>query len=140
MLNCTGSIFAQAQKPEWNFSLSTSAFKAGDTIEIIFSAKIPFNNHMYSTNTVCEIGPIKPEIQINAVNATVLGTIYSVNDKSEKDEIFECVVGTWSHKAEIRQKIVINNNSKVTFTGSLTTQYCDDKKGMCFMDTFDFSY
>ena len=52
-------LFAQIEKPTtWQFSTSKPNAKAGETVDLIFSAKIQKGWHFFSNNFFIDPGPI----------------------------------------------------------------------------------
>lgn len=112
--------------PVFTVSFSNQTPKTGDIIEIILKTSVPKGMHMYSTNNKCDIGPLKFELVFDKNKSFCLeGVPFSVGDKIVKDEVFECEVGEFFNKAEVRQKIrVLNANFKVS--GHIEGQWCSE--------------
>ncbi len=121
-------VLAEGEPPQPIFAISYSnnAPKTGDIIEVIFKTGIPEGIHMYSTYNKCEIGPQKLEVFFTKHKSfKLIGTPYSVGDKKMMDDVFNCELGEFFKKAEIRQKIKIISND-VKISGSIEGQWCNE--------------
>ncbi|MES2617488.1 MAG: cytochrome c biogenesis protein CcdA [Bacteroidota bacterium] len=118
--------------PVFKITFSDNSPKTGEIIEIIIKADIPEGIHMYSTYNKCDVGPLP--IVLNFINPTGYCTVdkpYSVGDKRANDPVFECEVGEFHHKAEIRQKIrVLAADIKVNTT--IEGQWCTESECVGF--------
>jgi thiol:disulfide interchange protein len=120
----------EPKPPVFELSFSNNNPKIGDVIEVIFKAKIPKGLHMYSTYNKCDIGPLKLDIIIKASSAfSNIGEMESIGDKVIKDEIFNCELGEFFGKAEIRQKVKVLSK-KVLISGTIEGQWCSESA--CF--------
>lgn len=67
-----GSTLVQAQilRPnEWSFSLSSTEYKVGDEIDLIFKATIDRGWHLYSSDFDPELGPMVTELLFEENNS-----------------------------------------------------------------------
>ncbi len=133
--------FAQllvANPPEklgFTVTLSKQDLKVGDTVELIFTAKIKHGFHVYSEKSDCpaDDGPIRAEITFTENNAfSVIGKAYGVGDKMIKDdEIWHCSTGEFDGVCEFRQKIVVT--ASTTLLAHFYGQECSITDGICYM-------
>ncbi len=122
-LNAQGT---EPNPPVFKISYSNTNPKTGDIIEIIFKADIPDDLHMYSTYNKCDIGPLKLQFIFSpSTSFCTVGEPYSIGDKKIKDEIFNCDLGEFFKKAEVRQKIKILS-SNVSIKGTIEGQWCTE--------------
>ena len=131
-LGYTSSLFSQKiDQPKWEYKFSTTEAKVGDVIEIVLTTTAPKNWYIYSSNVECEVGPIKAAFEFEK-NSTfeLVGKFYSIGDKTEIDDIFNCKVGKFDKKAELRHKIKILSINPVV-KGFLEGQMCNNVSGMC---------
>lgn len=127
-------VYAQGDDPKapvFKISFSNNKPKTGDIIEVIFKTDIPEGLHMYSTYNKCDIGPLKLffDFTNNGTSYCTVGEPVSIGDKKIKDEIFNCEVGEFFKKAEVRQKIRILN-ADVQLKVNIEGQWCTESK--CF--------
>lgn len=117
--------------PQFKMSFSKASPNTGDVIEVILKSDIPSGYYMYSTYNKCDIGPLKLELDFknNGTSYCTVGEPYSVGDKKITDDIFNCEIGEFFEKAEIRQKIKILD-IRVTISVSIEGQWCTESK--CF--------
>lgn len=117
-------------------SFSQSTAKAGDTIEVILTAKVPLGWYVYSEKSDCpaDDGPIRAEwtYTYNAAAISV-GNTYGVGDEMVHDaEVWKCATGEFTKTVEFRQKMVVQQPGAAiaaTFYG----QRCSTKDGMCVL-------
>jgi thiol:disulfide interchange protein DsbD len=138
------AVFAQAQilKPaKWNTSTSLSSVKAGETIELIFTATIDKNWYLYSTEFDCgEDGPIKTSFTfIPDKSYQKIGDIIPVDPIAKHDEIFGCDVKIFKAKGEFRQKVKILS-APVRISGSYEYQVCTELTGQCVPAEGEFTF
>ncbi|MCC7297628.1 MAG: hypothetical protein IT244_04790 [Bacteroidia bacterium] len=129
---------AIANPPEklgFSVTFSQPTYKIGDTIELIFTAKIKHGFHVYSEKSDCpaDDGPIRSEIAFTENSAvTIIGKAYGVGDKMVKeDEIWHCSTGEFDGMCEFRQKIVVG--SSTTLQAHYYGQQCSITDGICYM-------
>jgi thiol:disulfide interchange protein len=121
----------QIEQPTWSYSFSKTEVQTGEIVELILTATPPRNWYIYSTNVVCEIGPIKAALILEKhASYQLVGNLYSVGDKKEIDDIFSCQVGKFEKKAELRQKIkLLAVNPQIK--GFVEGQMCNNTTGLC---------
>lgn len=126
--------------PVFTVSFSNKTPKTGDVVEVILKTTVPAGMHMYSTNNKCDVGPLKFELIFDKNKSFCLeGSAYSVGDKIMKDEVFECEVGEFFNKAEVRQKVrVLNANFKVS--GRVEGQWCSESTCYNFGSIFPLTF
>ncbi len=122
------SLIAQEEPaaPVFSVSFSNNSPKTGDVIEVIFKTKIPAGIHMYSTFNKCDIGPMKFELFFDQNKSfCTVSSPYSIGDKKIVDDVFNCEVGEFFSKAEVRQKVkVLSANFKIS--GRIEGQWCSE--------------
>ena len=88
-----GSSLVQAQilRPnQWSFSLSTTQFKVGDEVDLIFKATIDQGWHLYSSDFDPELGPMVTELVFEENSSfELVGALQAINPKKGYDDIFE---------------------------------------------------
>jgi thiol:disulfide interchange protein len=107
----------------WDFSFEK---KENNRYEIIFTATIDKNSHIYSMD-IPEGGPIPTSFRFDSVPAYELneGT-YEVTKPVEKlDEAFGYKIKTFSTRAEFRQKIT-SDDPCFTVTGAVSFMACNN--------------
>lgn len=141
------TVFAEAQvlRPnEWKFELSTTEFKVGDEIELIFKATVDQGWHLYSSDFDPELGPMVTELVFEPSNSfELVGGLRAINPKKGYDEIFEGDYTYFQGKGEFRQTLKVLSKS-LSFKGSVNYQVCTDESGdgrcIPFEDDFDQTY
>jgi thiol:disulfide interchange protein len=120
------SLFTSAQIYDpvtWDFSYE----KKGDKqYELIFTASIAKNSHIYSTD-IPEGGPIPTSFRFDTLPGFKLtGSTYEVTKPVEVlDDAFGFKIKTFSNTAEFRQKITAAESS-FTVTGSVNFMACNN--------------
>lgn len=125
--------------PEFRYRFSKDNIKTGETVELIISADIPKNWHLFSEETDCppDEGPIEANLSFTSPNGKgkaacfeTVGKFTSVGDHLVRDDIFECSTGQFEGKAEFRQKLrILSADAVIEFR--FQGQMCDDVSGMC---------
>jgi thiol:disulfide interchange protein len=141
-----GSTLVQAQilRPnKWTFALSTSEYKVGDEIDLIFNATVDKGWHLYSSDFDPELGPMVTELVFEpSEDLELVGPLQAINPKKAYDEIFEGDYTYFQGKGEFRQTIKVLSESLI-FNGSINYQVCTDETGdgrcIPFEDDFDQS-
>lgn len=136
---------AQVLRPnEWSFSLSTTDFKVGDEIDLVFKATIDKGWHLYSSDFDPELGPMVTEVIFEENSSfEIVGGLQAINPKKGYDDIFEGDYTYFQGKGEFRQTIKILNKA-LNFSGSINYQVCTDETGdgrcIPFEDDFEQTY
>jgi thiol:disulfide interchange protein DsbD len=125
--------------PEFRYRFSKDQIKTGETVELIITADIPKNWHLFSEETDCppDEGPIEASLTFSSPNGKgkaacfeTVGKFSSVGDHLVRDDIFECSTGQFEGKAEFRQKLrILADDAVIEFR--FQGQMCDDVSGMC---------
>jgi thiol:disulfide interchange protein len=120
-------------------SASRSDVKAGDEIELIFTASIDKGWYIYSLGFDPECGPIPISIALEKNNTfEIAGELRAINDKKKHDEIFDCDVRIFEGKGEFRQKVrILSSNPSIK--GTYEGQVCTEKEGKCVLFDGDIS-
>lgn len=133
---------AQILKPaDWKVSPSSASVKAGEEIEIRFSAVIDKNWYLYSSEFPCEEGPYKTEIKFTPHGSyALIGGIVPVDHIEKHDDIFDCDVAIFKGTGLFVQKVKILG-SPVKIEGTYDYQVCSDIDGKCipFDDVFSIT-
>ena len=130
---------AQAQQLDpvkWTYSLKeTSATEA----ELVFSAKLDPGWHLYSQYTDPN-GPLAIEFTfVDSKDYKRVGKVAEPKPHEEMDEIFQCVVKSFSGNVAFRQKIQRLSDKDFTVKGTVSYQLCND--GSCIApEDHDFTF
>lgn len=130
---------AQAQQLDpvkWTYSVKeTSATEA----ELIFSAKLDPGWHLYSQYTDPN-GPLAIEFNFaDSKDYKRVGKVAEPKPHEEMDEIFQCVVKSFSGNVAFRQKIQRLSDKDFTVKGTVSYQLCND--GSCIApEDHDFTF
>ena len=139
---CALTASAQILHPaKWSTSVSANEAKIGDEISLIFKASIDNNWYMYSSEFVCEDGPIKTSFAFKTnTSYKLIGKIEPIGAIDKHDDIFECDIKIFKKHAEFRQKIKILS-ADLKIEGEYEYQVCTDLDGKCipFNEEFVFN-
>lgn len=140
-LFAVGISNSQVLKPaKWSTASSASAVKAGETIELIFTAKIDNNWYLYSSQFDCEDGPIKTSFTfVPDKSYQLVGDIVPINPTDKHDKIFECDVKIFKGSAEFRQKVKVLA-APLKISGTYEYQVCTELTGQCVPGDGEFSF
>lgn len=140
-LFAVGISNSQVLKPaKWSTAKSATSVKAGETIELIFTAKIDNNWYLYSSQFDCEDGPIKTSFTfVPDKSYQLVGDIVPINPIDKHDKIFECDVKIFKGSAEFRQKVKVLS-APLKISGTYEYQVCTELTGQCVPGDGDFSF
>lgn len=136
-----GTESLNVKTPEWKASFSQKEARVGDVIEIVLEATAPTNWYIYSTHVFCEFGPGVATFNFTKTKGLEpVGSLYSVGDKRFIDDVFNCSVGKFEKKAELRHKIKILSTD-FELSGYFEGQMCSDITGLCVtLETEDLHF
>ncbi len=131
------SAFAQQLDPvKWTYSVKeTSATEA----ELVFTAKLDAGWHLYSQYTDPN-GPLAIEFNFSdSKDYQRIGKVQEPKPHEEMDDIFQCVVKSFSGTVTFRQKVKRLSDKDFTVKGTVSYQLCND--GSCIApEDHDFSF
>ncbi|PID92739.1 MAG: disulfide bond formation protein DsbD [Bacteroidetes bacterium] len=116
---------AQVADPvSWNFSVENIK---GLEAELVFKASIDLPWHMYSAH-LPEGGPIATRPWYSETDGyELIGDLVEVTKSKRKfDEGFQMELGTFSGRAELRQKVRLNAAGSLSIKGEIEYQVCND--------------
>jgi thiol:disulfide interchange protein len=114
--------------------------KVGDELDLIFSVTIDNNWYLYSTEFICDDGPLKTEFAFTPNSSfKLVGKVMPINPKDKHDKIFDCDLKIFEKKAEFRQRVKILA-APVKITGTYDYQVCTDIDGSCIPTSADFLF
>jgi hypothetical protein len=128
----------KADISKWNVSVSKKNAKAGDEVEVIFSASIDKNWKLYSSDFKNDIGPIPTEFKFSETDSyQLLGGIKPVQPKKTVDPTWDVAYTYFTEKAEFRQKIKLSKKDFVV-KGTIKGLLCSNEDGLCipFQESF----
>lgn len=123
---------------KWNVSVSNKNAKAGEEVELVFSATIDKNWKLYSSDFKNEIGPLPTEFQFGETDDyKLVGKIEPVKPKKTVDPTWDVAYTYFVDKAEFRQKIKLTQKDFVV-KGTIKGLLCSSKDGLCipFQESF----
>ncbi len=128
------------QAPQWKHTASKTAVKAGEEIELIFTAQIQPNWYMYSSDFDPDLGPIVTTFKFLPHSSyQLVGKIKPVGAKKKYDDLWEGEYTYFTGKAEFRQKVkILQANPRIE--GTYDYQVCSDVDGRCVSFEGDFKF
>lgn len=132
--------FAQEKSvTRWSVTLSQSAPKVGDEIEVIFRATINPGWIVYASDFKADLGPQPTQFLFDDTKAfKTVGEIISVNPQRKKDKTWDTEYAYFEQQAEFRQKIRVLEAS-VVVAGRIKGQLCNERDGTCTLFEEKFS-
>ncbi len=133
-------LLAQTPHSQWSISSSTKDAKAGDIVELVYTATIEDDWYLYGSN-FGEGGP-----QITSIKAKkdpsfeIVGKLESIGFQKKFDTTFEMDITIFKKKAEFRQKIKLLSGEKLNFNAEIDFQVCSDKEGTCKQGTYKTTF
>ena len=126
----------QLDPVKWKYSVKeTSATEA----ELVFTAQLDAGWHLYSQYTSPE-GPLAIEFTFEeSKDYERVGKVLEPKPHEEMDDIFNCIVKSFSGKVVFRQKVKRLSDKDFTVKGTVAYQLCND--GSCIApEDHDFSF
>lgn len=135
------SVFGHAQMippADFSYSITPNSVKVGDEITITFNGDIPETFHMYSNDYKCDLGPLPAKFTFEKNGSfSLVGGATPVGSEKVFDDIFNCELSEFHHKAVFKQKVkILSANPKIT--GLLEYQMCTEA-GMCVLHEYEFN-
>ena len=131
------TLSAQQLDPvKWKYSVKeTSATEA----ELVFTAQLDKGWHLYSQYTSPD-GPLAIEFTFEeSGDYQRVGKVVEPKPHEEMDDIFNCIVKSFSGKVVFRQKVKRLSDKDFTVKGTVAYQLCND--GSCIApEDHDFSF
>ena len=131
------TLNAQQLDPvKWKYSVKeTSATEA----ELVFTATLDAGWHLYSQYTSPD-GPLAIEFTFEeSKDYERVGKVLEPKPHEEMDDIFQCIVKSFSGKVVFRQKVKRISDKDFTVKGTVSYQLCND--GSCIApEDHDFSF
>lgn len=136
------TVAAQILTPaKWNHTVSKKEVKAGEQIDLIFTASIIENWYLYSSDFDPDLGPQVTTFAFKPNDTyQLVGKIKPINPKKKFDkEIWDGEYTYFVGKGEFRQTIkVLKANPKIE--GSIEYQVCSEVDGKCIPGNEDFAF
>ncbi len=129
----------------WSQKFSVQKAEVGDVIEIIFTAPLKKDHHIYSNDFEIPdgCGPLKTRINYKAKGFEVKGLPKPINPRRYVDEIWDMVcesgeVSDFEGTAEFRQKLKVTAINP-TISGTIFYQICNDEGCLSYEHDFKLS-
>jgi len=131
---------AQLLEPaKWTVTPSVKSAKAGDVIELRFSATIDKNWYIYANDFVCDDGPTQTAATFTPHGSyELVGGLVAINPLKKHDDTFECDIKIFKGKGEFIQRVKVLG-SPLKIEGNYEYQTCSDLDGKCIPFDADFS-
>jgi thiol:disulfide interchange protein DsbD len=137
----TATSYAQIDNPvKWTSKTNPNEVKIGETIELIFEAKIQEGWHMFSSDFSPDLGPIVATFTF-APNASyeLVGKIKPIKPLKKYDDIFQGDYTYFEHKGIFIQKVKILKANPV-INCEFKGQSCTNDDGKCVPLNEDFEF
>ncbi|UZH54958.1 thioredoxin family protein [Salinimicrobium tongyeongense] len=131
---------AQVQEaPEWQVKADNDNAAPQDEVTLTFTANIPQDWYMYSSDFDPDLGPMLTEFSFDPSGKFELfGEIIPVDPKKKYEEIWEGDVTYFTDKAEFQHKIKLIDKNPI-ISGRVIYQICSDVTGQCIPYETEFS-
>ncbi len=135
------SSFAQILQPaKWNYEVSKKEVKAGETVDLVFTATITKDWYLYSNDFDPNLGPMVTTFVFTPNDSyQPVGKVQPVKPKKKYDDIWEGEYTYFTGKGEFRQTVkILKANPKIT--GTIDYQVCSEVDGKCIPNTDEFTF
>jgi thiol:disulfide interchange protein DsbD len=127
------------EAPEWNAEVQENNIASGDTITVLFTAKIPQDWYMYSSDFDPDLGPLVTEFKFeNSQEFKRIGDIEPIGQKKKYDELFGGEYTYFTKEATFKQQFKIFTKNP-DILASISYQICSHVDGQCIPFTSDVS-
>lgn len=111
---------------KFDYAISDTSFKVGDTVEIIVNIKIENGWSVYSSEFAAD-GPLKFEFKgEKSKSFAFAGPIKPYKPFMHFDEVWEAEVKIFEEMAQFRIPIIIKKTGPVVFTATFNGQACKE--------------
>ncbi|MFL5730405.1 MAG: protein-disulfide reductase DsbD domain-containing protein [Cytophagaceae bacterium] len=125
------SAFSQIEKhAQWKFTISNSAPKIGEVVEITIEADIDEGWYLYSSDHDPKLDAPFAVITFEGPDFKQSGKLKAIGAKEKYDEIWQGNIKTFTIKAKFTQKLTITGPSPV-ITVKVEGQVCSHVNGLC---------
>lgn len=125
--------------PKWNTEVTENSYSPGDTILVKFTAEIPEDWYMYSSDFDPDLGPMLTEFQFNeGPGFEAIDSIEPIGAKKKYDEIFEGEYTYFTKEAVFIQQFKLKEKDAV-INASVSYQLCSHVTGQCIPFTSEIS-
>ncbi|MDN6280772.1 MAG: thioredoxin family protein [Psychroflexus sp.] len=119
------------EAPKWEVEVQENTFAKGDTLTVFFTAEIPEDWYMYSSDFDPSVGPVVTEFQYSEnKDFQQLGDLQPIGQKKKYDEIFEGEYTYFTKKAKFKQEFIVNSESP-DIKAMASYQICSEANGQC---------
>ncbi|MCC4227737.1 thioredoxin family protein [Zunongwangia profunda] len=119
------------EAPEWEAEVQERSIAPGDTITVLFTAEIPQDWYMYSSDFYPNLGPIVTEFNFNdSEQFELLGGLEPIGQKKKYDELFEGEYTYFTKEAKFKQRFIVNSE-RPNIKAMASYQICSDVNGQC---------
>ncbi len=135
------TVAAQILTPaKWSYDVSKKEVKAGEQVDLIFTATIKDNWYLYSSDFDPNLGPQVTVVALKPNDTyQLVGKVKPVHPKKKYDDLWGGEYTYFVGKAEFRQTIkVLKANPKIE--GSIEFQVCSEVDGKCIPGNEDFAF
>lgn len=118
------------EAPKWKAEVLESNFSQGDTIAVLYTAEIPEDWYMYSSDFDPDVGPMVTEFSFKNEGVKEFGGLEPIGQKEKYDEIFEGDYTYFIKEAKFKQRFIVNSEVPSIQT-TVSYQICSDVNGQC---------
>ena len=131
---------AQILKPtKWTFTPAKTSAKIGETIDLVFTAKIDDNWYTYSSELKVK-GPAPTAANFTKNDSYALvGNLVPIKPKEKYDEVWGGKIQYFEHEAKFIQKVKITKANPV-IEGKIECYTCTNKDGTCVPSKDKFKF
>lgn len=133
--------FGQILEPaKWDNSISNANAKAGDVVELTFTATIDPEWYLYSSDFDPDLGPMVTEFEFEMNDSyELIDSLIPVEPKEKYDSIFEGYYTYFKGTGVFKQKVKILKDD-FRISGYYSYQVCSDITGQCIPFDEDFEF
>lgn len=134
--------FSQVIKPiSWDYKLTPSQYKVGDTVTLHFEAKIDKAWYLYSNDFDPDLGPMLTTFSFQKDDSYQrIDSVKAMHPKKKYDDIWGGSYTYFKGEGHFEQKVLVKK-LPLNIQGSMSYQVCSEENGQCipFDDDFNFT-
>ncbi len=135
------STFAQIEKhAQWSSAVSKKEVKVGETVDLIFTAKVDEDWYLYSSDFDPNLGPVVTELELEKhPSFQVVGKLKPIGAKKKYDDMWGGDITYFVKEGKFIQSVKILKENPV-IKGRVTGQTCSDKLGKCVATDYEVTF
>jgi thiol:disulfide interchange protein len=128
------------KRAKWNYSVSRTEVRVGETLDLVFTATIDPDWYLYSSDVDPDLGPIPASFKLTPhPSFELVGKVKPIKPKKKFDKVWQGDITYFEGKGEFRQTVRILQE-RPELKGELEYLTCTNVTGLCVPGNDDFNF